>query len=152
MNKFVAIFLLVSCINAYAGALEGIDNARHDKLYRKGDVTHTRDTNFYCVGTEPFSWSLEINPDKFLYTQFDRDKRSKMTMQHVFARVPEGFVSDYARIYQTRSYEKHQSVTLVLRQVSGGCAAGMVEQAYEFDLTLITPDFVRIGCCNPISF
>lgn len=152
MNKFAAITLLFSCINAYAIGIERVNNNQIENLYRKGDVTHTRYTNFYCVGTEPFSWSFEIKPDEFLYTQFDEDKQSKISMPSVLPRVPEGFISDYARVYQTRSVKKHQSVTVILRQVSGGCAAGMVEQAYEFDLTLITPDFVRIGCCNPVGF
>lgn len=134
-----------------AGKVASMGNTRYPQLYRKNDTNTKSNTVFYCIGTEP-QWALTLEVDNFSYIEDRMEGKYKLNMPRVKPRIPPGFVSDYAQIFQTHNNKNHAPVTILVRKNDAGCHSGYIEQLYEFNGTIITPDFIRIGCCDALRY
>lgn len=103
-----------------------------------------------CTGTEPF-WKLEIR-DKGVVLQ-DGNKvsgQSKLTLKNVKPRVAAGAPADTIMVYEASGSERSaKPMTIVVqKREESKCSNGMSDPIYPYDVIVVTPSVVFVGCCE----
>ena len=106
--------------------------------------------NFTCTGTEPF-WQLTIN-DKTILLQ-DGNKvtgQSKLTLKSVKPRPAAGAAPNAVQVFEAATSEHNaKAVTIVVqKREETKCSNGMSDPIYPYDVIVVTPNVVFMGCCQ----
>ena len=105
--------------------------------------------NFICSGTEPF-WQLKID-DKTILLQ-DGNKlsgQSKLTLKSVKPRPAAGAPPSAVQVYEANTSERDAKPVLIVmqRREETKCSNGMSDPIYPYDVIVVTPRVVFMGCC-----
>ena len=103
-----------------------------------------------CQGTKPF-WRLEITNTEMSFEDGNKvSGYSDFELKSVKPRVAAGAPPDAVRIYETKTGGKHaiQVTVIVQKREETKCADNLSDPIYPYDVILITPRTVFVGCCK----
>ena len=106
--------------------------------------------NFTCSGTEPF-WQLTINDSTILLQDGNKvTGQSKLTLKSVKPRPAAGAPPSVVQVFEAMTPEKNgKPVTIVVqKREETKCSNGMSDPIYAYDVIVVTPRVVFIGCCE----
>jgi len=102
-----------------------------------------------CTGTEPF-WQLTIDDNNILLQDGNKvTGQSKMTLKSVKPRPAAGAPPGAVQVYEaTTSGRNGAAMTIVLqKREESKCSNGMSDPIYPYDVIVVTPRVVFMGCC-----
>ena len=102
-----------------------------------------------CTGTEPF-WQLTINDSTILLQDGNKvTGQSKLTLKSVKPRPAAGAPPSAVQVYEAASSERNaKPVTIVMqKREETKCSNGMSDPIYPYDVIVVTPNVVFMGCC-----
>jgi len=106
--------------------------------------------NFTCSGTEPF-WQLTINDSTILLQDGNKvTGQSKLTLKSVKPRPAAGAPPSAVQVFEATSGGRNgTSMTIVVqKREETKCSNGMSDPIYPYDVIVVTPKIVFMGCCE----
>jgi uncharacterized membrane protein len=106
--------------------------------------------NLTCTGTEPF-WELKITDSSILLQDGNKvTGQSKMTLKSVKPRPAAGAEPSAVQVYEAVGAERNaKPVTIVVqKRQETKCSNGMSDPIYAYDVIVVTPRVVLMGCCD----
>jgi uncharacterized membrane protein len=103
-----------------------------------------------CTGTEPF-WQLTINDSTILLQDGNKvTGQSKMTLKSVKPRPAAGAPPSAVQVYEATSGGRNgAAMTIVVqKREETKCSNGMSDPIYAYDVIVVTPRVVFMGCCE----
>jgi uncharacterized membrane protein len=103
-----------------------------------------------CQGTKPF-WRLEITKTEMSFEDGNKvSGYSDFELKSVKPRTAAGAPPDAVRIYETKTGGKHaiQATVIVQKREETKCHDNLSDPVYPYDVILITPRAVFVGCCK----
>jgi uncharacterized membrane protein len=113
-------------------------------------VSFAHAENFTCSGTEPF-WQLTINESTILLQDGNKvTGQSKLTLKSVKPRPAAGAPPSAVQVFEAMTPEKNgKPVTIVVqKREETKCSNGMSDPIYSYDVIVVTPRVVFMGCCE----
>jgi uncharacterized membrane protein len=105
--------------------------------------------NFTCSGTEPF-WQLTINEKAILLQDGNKvTGQSKLTLKSVKPRPAAGAPPSAVQVYEAATSERNARPVMIVLQKreETKCSNGMSDPIYPYDVIVVTPAVVFMGCC-----
>ena len=102
-----------------------------------------------CTGTEPF-WQLTINDSTILLQDGNKvTGQSKLTLKSVKPRPAAGAPPGAVQVYEaTTGGRNGAAMTIVVqKREETKCSNGMSDPIYPYDVIVVTPRVVFMGCC-----
>jgi len=109
-----------------------------------------RAADLVCQGTKPF-WRLEITNTEMSFEDGNKvSGYSDFELKSVKPRTAAGAPPDAVRIYETKTGGKHaiQATVIVQKREETKCHDNLSDPVYPYDVILITPRAVFVGCCK----
>jgi uncharacterized membrane protein len=105
---------------------------------------------FTCTGTEPF-WQLTIKDSTILLQDGNKlSGQSKLTLKAVKPRTALGAPPSAVQVFEASTGERNaKPMTIVVqKREESRCSNGMSDPIYPYDVIVVTPRVVFMGCCE----